>query len=159
MRQRILALMILAALFAGCRTDALYETEDVRLDMKIARTSCGFVEAKFSTDKDAYYYVSIEKVREGVDPMSIQNQFKTLLLWSTHTGSISTGDSSTSITERSILRNSQATACSTETRTNSSLTSIRTAITGCSALWWTPIPTNLAGNSCWRRFTPRNRLR
>ena len=72
--------MILAALFAGCRTDALYETEDVRLDLKIARTSCGFVEAKFSTDKDAYYYVSIEKVREGVDPMSIENQFKTLAL-------------------------------------------------------------------------------
>ena len=80
MRQRILVLMLCAALCAGCKTDALYETEDVRLDMKIARTSCGFVEAKFSTDKDAYYYVSIEKVREGVDPMSIENQFKTLAL-------------------------------------------------------------------------------
>ena len=38
MRQRILVLMLCAALCAGCKTDALYETEDVRLDMKIART-------------------------------------------------------------------------------------------------------------------------
>lgn len=64
----------------GCDTEAKYSTSKVNLDMHIVQKSCGFIEAKFHTNKDAYYYISIEKVREGVDPMQIETQFKTLAL-------------------------------------------------------------------------------
>lgn len=64
----------------GCKTDAKYKTSHVHLDMEIVQKSCGFIEAKFHTNRDAYYYISIEKVREGVDPMQRETQFKTLAL-------------------------------------------------------------------------------
>lgn len=73
--------VILAVLaLAGCSTEARYHTTHVSLEMEIVQKSCGFIEAKFHTSRDAYYYISIEKVREGVDPMQMENQFKTLAL-------------------------------------------------------------------------------
>ena len=64
----------------GCKTDAKYRTNRVHLEMEVVQKSCGFIEAKFHTNRDAYYYISIEKVREGVDPMQRETQFKTLAL-------------------------------------------------------------------------------
>lgn len=79
------ALLLTAAATAlfgvtGCDTEARYKTSHVHLEMDIVQKSCGFIEAKFHTSRDAYYYISIEKVREGVDPMQRESQFKTLAL-------------------------------------------------------------------------------
>lgn len=64
----------------SCDTESRYFTTGVTLKMNIAQTSCGFIEAKFHTSQDAYYYISVEPVREGVDPMQISKQFMTLAL-------------------------------------------------------------------------------
>lgn len=83
MLRAVLPLMVAAAAVCGvtgCKTDAKYKVNHVHLDMDIVQKSCGFIEAKFHTSRDAYYYISIEKVREGVDPMQRETQFKTLAL-------------------------------------------------------------------------------
>ncbi len=68
-------------LFASsCNPEAKYTTKKVTLSMEIVQKSCGFAEVKFHTNRDAYYYIAAEKVREGVDPMEISEQFKTLSL-------------------------------------------------------------------------------
>lgn len=67
-------------LVAACSTEAVYKTRNVNLTMEIKQVSAGFCEARFRTDKDAYFYIAAEKVREGVDPFSIEKQFKTLSL-------------------------------------------------------------------------------
>lgn len=72
--------LLAAALTSGCDTEARYKTKNVSLSMEIVRKSCGFIETKFHTDKDAYYYVAVEKVREGVDPHKISSQFMQLSL-------------------------------------------------------------------------------
>ena len=79
--KRFCSIILFAAfILSSCRPDALYETEDVSLSLELKRVSAGFVEAAFSTDKDAYYFVDIEPVWEGVDPMKIESQFKSLAL-------------------------------------------------------------------------------
>ena len=72
--------LLAAALTSGCDTEARYKTKNVSLSMEIVRKSCGFIETKFHTDKDAYYDVAVEKVREGVDPQKISSQFMQLSL-------------------------------------------------------------------------------
>lgn len=80
-RKYVYYICVIASLvLAACSPEARYTTKNVRLEMEIARKSCGFIEAKFHTNKDAYYYISIEKAREGVSPMEIEEQFKTLAL-------------------------------------------------------------------------------
>ena len=79
--KRIIPIVPLAILLvAACSTEAVYKTKDVNLNMEIRQVSAGFCEAYFRTDKDAYFYIAAEKVREGVDPFSIEKQFKTLSL-------------------------------------------------------------------------------
>ena len=79
--KRIFPTIALAALLAAaCSTEAVYKTKDVTLTMEIKQVSAGFCEAYFRTDKDAYFYIAAEQVREGVDPFSIEKQFKTLAL-------------------------------------------------------------------------------
>lgn len=78
--KRLLYMLCALAVVAGCDTEAKYTTKRVTLTMDVIQVSCGFCEVIYSTDKDAYYYIAAEKVREGVDPMAIQEQFKTLAL-------------------------------------------------------------------------------
>ncbi len=65
---------------AACSPEAKYATGGAVLSMDIAQTSCGFIEANFHTNKDAYYYIAAEKVWDGVDPTAISKQFMTLSL-------------------------------------------------------------------------------
>ncbi len=74
------AAALLLCLVSSCEPDAKYTTKKVSLEMDVVKTSCGFCEVKFHTDKDAYYYIAAEKVREGVDPFKISKQFMTLSL-------------------------------------------------------------------------------
>lgn len=80
MKKMYALLFASAVILAGCSTEAKYTTKNVSLSMEVKQVSCGFCEVLFHTDKDAYYYVAVEKVREGVDPMKIQKQFMTLSL-------------------------------------------------------------------------------
>ncbi|MGM9736614.1 MAG: hypothetical protein ACI3ZL_09415 [Candidatus Cryptobacteroides sp.] len=78
--KRLFYLLCALAVVLGCDTEARYTTRKVTLTMDVLQVSCGFCEVMYSTDKDAYYYIAAEKVRDGIDPMTMQEQFKTLAL-------------------------------------------------------------------------------
>ena len=78
--KRILYLLIIQVLILGCSTESKYKVGNVTLDLEVINVSSGFCEVNFVTSKPAYYYIAAEKVREGVDPMKIEKQFKTLSL-------------------------------------------------------------------------------
>ncbi|MGN0189112.1 MAG: hypothetical protein ACI395_06315 [Candidatus Cryptobacteroides sp.] len=80
MRRIVPIIPFVALLAAACSTEAVYNTKDVTLTLEIRQVSAGFCEAYFRTDKDAYFYVAAEEAREGVDPLSMEKQFKTLSL-------------------------------------------------------------------------------
>lgn len=70
----------------GCDPLAHYELDNVKISSHSELISAGFIEHVFSTDKDAYYLIGIEPVREGYDPGEArhQKQFMTLELDSAH---------------------------------------------------------------------------
>lgn len=78
--KRLMYILVALAVIVGCDTDAKYTTKNVILTMDVVQVSCGFCEVVYNTDMDAYYYISAEKVREGIDPMAIEQQFTTLAL-------------------------------------------------------------------------------
>lgn len=80
MKKIITLLFVIVFIFSGCDPDSKYTTKKVNLEMDIIQVSCGFCEVQFSTDKNAYYYVAAEKVREGINPLNMSNQFMTLAL-------------------------------------------------------------------------------
>lgn len=73
-------ILLIQLLLLGCSTDAEYRANNVDLNIEVLNVSCGFCEVHFETSKPAYYYIAAEKVREGVDPLKIEEQFKTLSL-------------------------------------------------------------------------------
>ena len=80
-RRFILVLIPCSLLLApSCNPEAKWETEDVEISMSVSTVSAGFIECSFSTDKEAYYLVAIEDVREGYNPMDNQKQFMMLAL-------------------------------------------------------------------------------
>ena len=64
----------------SCNPEAPWTTKDVNIKLSVKTVSAGFVECEFSTNKEAYYLINIEPVREGYDPMNRQKQFMTLVL-------------------------------------------------------------------------------
>ena len=77
----ILFLLVPCSLFlSSCGSEAHYETTDVEVRMDIKNISAGFVECDFSTNKDAYYLISIMEPWEDYDPMANQKQFMQLAL-------------------------------------------------------------------------------
>ena len=83
-RSLLLPLLTLIAFFCACNPDAKWETEDVHISIDLQYVSAGFVECSFSTDKDAYYLIAIDSVRQGYNPMERQKQFMMLALDSAH---------------------------------------------------------------------------
>lgn len=71
---------------AGCEPTPHYELNNVTIASHSLVISSGFIEQLFSTDKDAYYLIGIEPVRENYNPSdpTNQKQFMTLALDSAH---------------------------------------------------------------------------
>ena len=80
MNRVVFFLSVIAVLLLSCSPEAPYVTKDVNITMEVKTVSAGFVECSFSTNKDAYYLINIEPVREDYDPMAHQKQFMTLVL-------------------------------------------------------------------------------
>ena len=75
-----LSVFIFQLSFSGCNPEARWVTEDVTITMEVTSVSAGFAECSFSTNRDAYYLISIERAREGYNPMEHQKQFMMLAL-------------------------------------------------------------------------------
>lgn len=75
----LLALLLLTV-FTSCKPEAKWETKDVEVSMQIKNVSAGFVECDFSTNKDAYYLISICKPWPDYNPVYNSKQFMQLAL-------------------------------------------------------------------------------
>jgi hypothetical protein len=76
----IAAIALIALGAISCNPEAKWETKDVKLNMKVDNVSAGFIECSFSTDKDAYYLISIVDPWEDYNPVANQKQFMQLAL-------------------------------------------------------------------------------
>lgn len=76
----VLSLFTLLLSFPSCNPEAPWETKNVDINMEIKTVSAGYVECEFSTSKEAYYLISIEKASPNYSPMEHQKQFMMLAL-------------------------------------------------------------------------------
>lgn len=80
-RTHVIILLLLALLSWSCDPNAYWvNDEGLKVQMTVETVSAGFVECSFSTDKEAYYLISIEKVSDDYDPLTHQKQFMMLAL-------------------------------------------------------------------------------
>lgn len=81
MSKNYLHLLLITLILFSCKPEAKWSEDiDTKIDIDIRMISAGYIECNFTTNKDAYYMISIEYVREGYDPMAHQKQFMTLAL-------------------------------------------------------------------------------
>lgn len=72
--------LLMSGLLASCSPEAPWSTKDVKITMQQRLVSAGFAEYTFSTNKDAYYLIACQPVKEGYNPMEHQKQFMTAAL-------------------------------------------------------------------------------
>ena len=76
-----IALLLIIMLCPSCALDeAKWATDDVTISMQVGAVSAGFIECKFSTNKDAYYLIDCVPVKNGERPYDYQKQFMTLAI-------------------------------------------------------------------------------
>ncbi|MBQ7209782.1 MAG: hypothetical protein IJS05_02660 [Paludibacteraceae bacterium] len=80
MNKRYFYILLTVFLCAGCKPEANWETDDIQINMTIDKVSAGYVECSFSTNKDAYYMISIVEADDSFNPHTYQKQFMTLAL-------------------------------------------------------------------------------
>ena len=73
-------LLILCAIFAACNPEVAAYTEDVEITIDVEQVSAGFAQVRFSTNKEAFYLISIQPTKEGIDPQKIAKTFMLLSL-------------------------------------------------------------------------------
>ena len=73
-------LSALAVFSPSCSPEASFETKDVEVHLEVKNISAGFVECECSTNKDAYYLLSICEPWEDWDPVANPKQFMMLAL-------------------------------------------------------------------------------
>ncbi|MGN0235426.1 MAG: hypothetical protein ACI4BD_03800 [Paludibacteraceae bacterium] len=73
--------VLLAAIgLCSCDPNAKAYTKHVEIDINIQNVSAGFVEVEFSTNREAFYLISIQPAKENVDPQEIAKSFMLLAL-------------------------------------------------------------------------------
>lgn len=73
--------LVIAVAFSSCATEAVFETEKVKLEADILDISSGYIRVAANTSKDAYYVVgALPKDVMGFDPINKPKQFCTLIL-------------------------------------------------------------------------------
>jgi hypothetical protein len=55
-------------------------TEDVEITIDVEQVSAGFAQVRFSTNKEAFYLISIQPTQEGINPQEIAKTFMLLSL-------------------------------------------------------------------------------
>jgi hypothetical protein len=72
--------LLLCAIFAACNPEVAAYTEDVEITIDVEQVSAGFAQVRFSTNKEAFYLISIQPTKEGIDPQKIAKTFMLLSL-------------------------------------------------------------------------------
>ena len=72
--------IVLCAVLAACNPNAVAYTEGVEITIDVEQVSAGFAQVRFSTNKEAFYLISIQPTREDIDPQKIAKTFMLLSL-------------------------------------------------------------------------------
>ena len=72
--------IVLCAVFAACNPEVVSHTKDVEISIDVEQVSAGFAQVRFSTNKEAFYLISIQPTKEGIDPQKIAKTFMLLSL-------------------------------------------------------------------------------
>ena len=72
--------LLLVAIFAACNPEVAAYTEGVEISINVEQVSAGFAQVRFSTNKEAFYLISIQPTQEGIDPQKIAKTFMLLSL-------------------------------------------------------------------------------
>ena len=64
--------------FAACNPEVAAYTEGVEISIDVEKVSAGFAQVRFSTNKEAFYLISIQPTQEGVNPEKIAKTFMLL---------------------------------------------------------------------------------
>ena len=66
--------------FAACNPEVAAYTEGVEISIDVEKVSAVFAQVRFSTNKEAFYLISIQPTQEGVNPEKIAKTFMLLSL-------------------------------------------------------------------------------
>ena len=66
--------------FAACNPEVAAYTEGVEISIDVEKVSAGFAQVRFSTNKEAFYLISIQPTQEGINPEKIAKTFMLLSL-------------------------------------------------------------------------------
>lgn len=72
--------IVLCTVLAACNPNAVAYTEGVEITIDVEQVSAGFAQVRFSTNKEAFYLISIQPTREDIDPQKIAKTFMLLSL-------------------------------------------------------------------------------
>ena len=72
--------IVLCVVFAACNPEVESHTKDVEISIDVEQVSAGFAQVRFSTNKEAFYLISIQPTKEGIDPQKIAKTFMLLSL-------------------------------------------------------------------------------
>lgn len=76
----IIHIILMGACMVSCDPQAISYTEDVQITLTVENVSAGYAEIKVTTNKEAFYLLSIQPVREGINPQDIAKTFMILAL-------------------------------------------------------------------------------
>ena len=80
-RESLIAAILPLIMLASCKEYAPYETKDVEIKIDVKQCSAGYVEAEFSTSKNAYFYCGIVELDSGTtEPYTDAQHFMTMVL-------------------------------------------------------------------------------
>ena len=79
-RLSALALLLVAIGLCSCDPNAKAYTKHIEIDINVQNISAGYVQVEFSTNREAYYLVSMQPVKEGINPHEIAKTFMLLAL-------------------------------------------------------------------------------
>ena len=77
---RAYVVLLAAVGLCACDPNAKAYTKRIEIDINVQNISAGFVQVEFSTNREAFYLVSMQPAKEGIKPQEIAKTFMLLAL-------------------------------------------------------------------------------
>ena len=77
---RAYVVLLAAVGLCSCDPNAKAYTKRIEIDINVQNISAGFVQVEFSTNREAFYLVSMQPAKEGINPQEIAKTFMLLAL-------------------------------------------------------------------------------